>query len=81
MLMGHKLGAYTGRISLLIDETSHGTTPNLGWENVHRGELEVHVLPGTHLSYIRENAAITAAKLRELLILATSNLHHAPATA
>ena len=81
MLMGHKLGAYTGRITLLIDETSHGKTPNLGWENVHRGELEVHVLPGTHLSYIRENAAITAAKLRELLILATSNLHHAPATA
>lgn len=81
MLMGHKLGAYTGRITLLIDETSHGKTPNWGWENVHRGELEVHVLPGTHLSYIRENAAITAEKLRELLTLATSDLHHAPATA
>ena len=73
MLMGHKLGAYTGKLTLLIDETTHGKLANSGWEKVHRSALEVHVLPGTHLSYIREFAATAAAKLREVLDRAKTN--------
>ncbi len=67
MLMGHRLGAYGGKVTLLIDQTSHGKVENFGWQTVHRGELEVHVLPGTHLTYIREFAAKAAAKLREII--------------
>ncbi len=73
MLMGHQLGAYTGKLTLLIDETTHGLLANSGWDKVHRSALEVHVLPGTHLSYIREFAATAAAKLREVLDLAKTN--------
>ena len=67
LLMAHPVGAYRGKITLLIDETSHAKYGKFGWDSMENGGLELHVLPGDHLSYIRENAAITAAKLRALI--------------
>ncbi len=67
LLMAHPVGAYRGKLTLLIDETSHRTLGTLGWEEHHTAGVETHVLPGDHLSYIRENATTTAAKLRELI--------------
>jgi len=54
---------------------------NFGWDKITVAGLETHILPGTHLSYIRDDAATTAARLRELLNSATPNLQHASATA
>ena len=67
LLMAHPIGAYHGKVTLLIDETSHRTLGHMGWDGVEAGGLEVHILPGDHLSYIREDAAAAAAKLRELI--------------
>ncbi len=67
LLMAHPVGDYRGKLTLLIDETSHRTEGHLGWDDVKTGGLEVHILPGDHLSYIREHAATAAAKLRELI--------------
>ena len=67
LLMAHPIGAYRGKVTLLIDETSHHALGNLGWDGVQTGGLETHVLPGDHLSYIREHAAAAAAKLREII--------------
>jgi thioesterase domain-containing protein len=67
LLMAHPIGEYRGKVTLLIDETSHRTFGNLGWDEVQTGGIEVHILPGDHLSYIRERAADAAAKLRELI--------------
>jgi surfactin synthase thioesterase subunit len=75
------LRSYHGPITLLLDEESARLYGKFGWEEIAGARIETHILPGTHLTYIREDAATTAAKLRELLTLATSNLHHAPATA
>ena len=65
--MAHPVGAYRGKVTLLIDETSQRTLGNLGWDEVPTGGLETHVLPGDHLSYIREHAPAAAAKLRQLI--------------
>ena len=73
--MAHPVGAYRGKITLLIDETSHAKFGKFGWDSMENGGLELHILPGDHLSYIRENAAVTAAKLRELIDAA----NHIPA--
>ncbi|MCE9610757.1 MAG: amino acid adenylation domain-containing protein [Chthoniobacter sp.] len=73
MLMDHKLGSYGGKITLLTDETSLAKYGHFSWEKAHTGELEVHVLPGTHLSYIREHAPTAAAKLREVIDRACAN--------
>ncbi len=67
LLMAHPVGAYRGKITLLIDETSHAKYGKFGWDSMENGGIELHVLPGDHLSYIRENAALTAAKLRALI--------------
>jgi len=45
-------------------------------EQVKTGGLEIHLLPGDHLSYIREHAPAVAAKLRELIERTTSPPSH-----
>ncbi|MEO6787878.1 MAG: SDR family oxidoreductase [Chthoniobacteraceae bacterium] len=80
-LLRHRLQAYGGTVTLLIDEESSQLHGVLGWETIPVARLETHVLPGTHLSYIRENAATTGALLRDLLRQAASNPHHAFAAA
>ena len=72
VLFTHTLQPYSGKITLVIDETSHAASGTLGWEKIHRGVLDVHVLPGDHISYIREHRAAVAAKLRELILHANS---------
>ena len=47
--------------------TSTPPTMSLGWDKVPVGGLDIHVVPGDHMSYIREHAATAAAKLRELI--------------
>jgi len=67
LLMQHPLKPYGGRVSLLVNEALYATENVLGWDKVSTGGLDIHVLPGDHLSYIREHAASAAAKLRELI--------------
>ncbi len=81
-LLRHTLeSAYHGTVTLLIDEESSQAHGKLGWDKMPLGHLETHILPGTHLSYIRENAATTAAKLREIIAQANTNFQHATAAA
>ena len=75
-LLRHKLQPYSGTVTLLIDEESSRLYGAFGWENVPVGGLDTHILAGTHLTYIRENAATAAATLRELLRHASSTLHY-----
>jgi surfactin synthase thioesterase subunit len=65
--MQHSLQPYRGRVSLLIDEALYATENVLGWDQISTGGLDIHIVPGDHLSYIREHAASAAAKLRELI--------------
>jgi amino acid adenylation domain-containing protein len=80
-LLRHQLRPYNGTVTLLLDEESSRLYGKFGWEKIPGARLETHILPGTHLTYIRENAATAAAKLRELLQHSAAHLHHAPATA
>jgi len=80
ILLRHRLKPYSRTVALLLDEESSRFHGQLGWDKAGVAHVEPHVLPGTHLTYIRENGAAAAAKLRELLTQATTNLHHAPVT-
>ena len=80
-LLRHRLQPYGGTVTLLVDEKSAPVHGKLGWDKISVARLETHILPGTHLTYIRENSASSAAKLRTLLNQAASNLHHASTTA
>src|SRR5207302_5307892 len=53
--LSHSIKPYAGTVTLLIDEESHAQFGDLGWGKVATGGLEIHVLPGDHLSYIREH--------------------------
>ena len=63
----HRLRTYKGKLTLLVDETTHNECDKLGWDKSHPGELELHTLPGDHITYIREHAGTAAAKVREIL--------------
>ncbi len=67
LLLGYTIGAYGGRVTLLIPEESHRRFGKQGWDKVATGGLDVHVLPGDHVTYIRDHAAATAARLREII--------------
>ncbi len=77
-LLRHRLRTFRGTITLVMDEESSRQHGTFGWERISGARIETHVLPGTHLTYIRENAATAAATLRALLRDAT-DFHHAPA--
>jgi thioesterase domain-containing protein/acyl carrier protein len=71
-LMRHRLRPYPGRVNLLIDDESFTFYGHLGWEKAAIGGLDLHVLPGTHLSYIREEGTHAARKLQEIM---TKTMH------
>jgi hypothetical protein len=66
-LMQHRLRPYPGRVQLLIDDETFALYGQLGWEKAAIGGLDLHVLPGTHISYIREQGEHAARKLQEIL--------------
>ena len=76
-LLRHRPKPYGGTVTLLVDEESVPVYGALGWEHVSVGRLETHVMPGTHITYIREQAGNVAAKLRELLARANVQSSHA----
>ena len=76
-LLRHRLRAYRGTVTLVLDEDSARIGGTFGWEGVSLGRLETHTLPGTHFTYIRENAATAATALRAMLAQATSHSHDA----
>lgn len=68
--------AYPGRISLFkaVDKTSpfanirFDQKPALGWDDVDLGELDVQIVPGSHLSIFSEpNVAILAKQLSQCI--------------
>ncbi|MDB6150833.1 MAG: amino acid adenylation protein [Chthoniobacter sp.] len=66
-LMAHAPKPHPTKVTLLVDEQAHRRFGALGWDKSHPGELEVHILPGDHISYIREHAPAAGAKLREVI--------------
>jgi amino acid adenylation domain-containing protein len=80
-LMRHQLRRYGGRVTLLLDEETSRLYGHLGWEKAPVGQLETHVLPGDHITYIRGEAQTAAAKVQELLHRASAQYLHDPATA
>ena len=80
-LLRHRLPSYRGTVTLVLDDESARSNGTLGWENIPVGSLQTRTLPGTHLTYIRENAAAAAAALRSLLRQTTPKIHDAITTA
>jgi amino acid adenylation domain-containing protein len=74
LLMGHRLEPYAGRVTLLLPQDAHDTVEETGWTTAPTGGIDIHPLPGDHLSYIREHAATAATRLRELIEQAERSL-------
>ena len=58
---------YRGNMTLLVNEELHSDRFLVDWEALVDGNIQVHVLPGNHLTYIRENVQAVATQLRECL--------------
>jgi thioesterase domain-containing protein len=66
-IMRYRVKPYPGKVTLFVDRESHREMGALGWERAPVGALEVRVLPGDHISYIREHGAEVGAALAEAI--------------
>ncbi len=75
---------YPGRLTMIVHtEQDHSDKrPTLGWEDYAMQEIELHSVPGTHLTYIRDHVETAAARVRECIQKADAELQRpAPAVA
>jgi amino acid adenylation domain-containing protein len=66
IIMRSRPADYPGVITLLLDKESFAKFGLLGWDTVTQ-KIESHILPGDHLTYIREHAAEAGRQMRECL--------------
>jgi aspartate racemase len=66
-LSRYRLRPYEGRITLLVNEEWYDSDPTLRSAELAAGGVEVHKIPGDHLTYITEHVQVVAKKLRECL--------------
>ncbi len=58
---------YSGRITLLVAEDEPHTDPYLGWETLAKGGIDVHKIPGDHISHLEVHYKATAKQLKACL--------------
>lgn len=64
----YRPGPYPGKMILLVnDELYRRSLPHLGWDGLVAEGVEVHKVPGDHMSYIRGHIDVTATTIRECL--------------
>ena len=66
-LMAHQPKVHDAKVTLLLNAESHARFGSAGWDRHHPGDLDVQIIPGDHVTYIREHAPDAAAKLREII--------------
>jgi amino acid adenylation domain-containing protein len=72
---------YPGRMTLLVHDEfrREDDRATLGWRNFVAGGIELHVLPGSHQTYIRDHVEVAAARVRECIERAAATAAAAPA--
>lgn len=78
ILFNHRIQPYSGKFHLMIAEESHREDGLLGWQHIEDANFEYEILPGTHVTYIRDNTAAVARKIRALLTSAWSTNSYDP---
>jgi thioesterase domain-containing protein len=58
---------YGGRITVFANAEWYAADETLGWTGLAPGRLEVHKIPGNHLTYMSECIDVVASELRECL--------------
>ena len=58
---------YGGRITVLVDEEAYGASPTLKRRDQTAGQVEVHIIPGNHGTYMTTYIHVVAKELRECL--------------
>jgi thioesterase domain-containing protein/acyl carrier protein len=58
---------YSERLTLLVNETLYAHNPSIGWEDLAQGGLEIHVVPGNHITRLTQHGKTTARILRQCL--------------
>ncbi|HED66458.1 MAG TPA: non-ribosomal peptide synthetase [Planctomycetes bacterium] len=67
ILARYKPRIFDGRLTLILNEEFQRHMPDAGWTPFVSGELEIHVVPGDHVTRLTENAAPNAKLLEECI--------------
>lgn len=68
---------YPGRVSIIACEQFYQEDPTLGWRELMRNNLRVHMVPGDHDTYLREHVHATAQQLKKCLEQAENRVANA----
>ena len=64
----YKPRPYAGKIVLMTNEEWHRADPTLGWKSeLVPGGMEIHAIPGDHITYMTENIQLVAAAMKDIL--------------
>src|SRR5262249_30266611 len=66
-LAGYRRRPYAGRITVFVNAAWYAADPTLGWTNLALGGLEVHDIPGNHITYVTEHLDVLGRELRHCL--------------
>ena len=58
--------SYPGQVTLLVAEEEQHTNPFLGWKDLAMGGIEVHKIPGDHMSHLEVHYQTTAVQLKRV---------------
>ena len=58
---------YAGKLTLLVNEETYAHRPNLGWHDLVQGQLEIHVVPGDHLTRLTQHGKVMAEQLQAVI--------------
>jgi thioesterase domain-containing protein len=67
---------YPGTMTLLVHDEFRGDDDRatLGWKDFVRGGIELHLLPGSHLTYIRDHVQVVAERIRQCIDRASAEV-------
>ena len=58
---------FPGKLTLIINQEYYTRWLNLGWQDLAQGQLEIHVVPGNHVTRLTMHGKATADNLRNIL--------------
>ena len=66
-LLRYRPQLYDGQIAIFVSKRSHQRDPTMGWSELTSKGLDIHVIPGNHVTYRREHVDVLGRELRACL--------------
>lgn len=67
LILHYRPQAYPGKLTILVNREQHMSNPAIGWDGMARQGVEVHMVPGNHITRLTMYGRETAERLKSCL--------------